>query len=543
MDSMPKEGAPRPLYSSAPDYTENFPPALKPAEKWTPPKGFMTAAVVSYLPAYFYTRYVLFSPDYRWSMLAFAVVYLIEVELLCRIHKRPDSAESTFWMVCWLVQSAAMMVFDAHAGTLYGLQWLAWHATAVYWTVCRSGMLCAGQSGLWTPFDLLMGVTVLPWRDFLLRARTLAHGGAGLLHRAGANSRKALGGLFSAAVAAAVCIFAWGQLAGVDATFARLGEGVFQWLHNLLALDTVMVFILSLPVGAWLFGLIGGSLSHTRPPFPEKTLNAGLAALPRLPVSTGYLVPGALCAVYALFFGVQAVEFLSAAGQGLSAQAASDFAVTGFWELCRILLLDFVVLAVLRLFGARPLRQAGSQRRLMTVFCVFGFLFAALAASKLGAYILLYGPTPQRVLSGWFLAVLLVWCGLAVLWLFRQIPAARMAVLVLAGSFSMLCCADIESFCLQQNIDRWQTGTIQTVDEDLFYTCGVPYNDRVSRYAVSALNEAGWFTGRSASEIGEIYYDLSGCTAGTCYLDLPDGRLALHFSDNVCTGTQVVPEE
>lgn len=543
MDSMPKEGASRPLYSSAPDYREIYPSALKSVEQWTPPKGFVTAAVVSYLPAYFYTRYVLFSLDYRWSMLAFALVYLIGVELLCRIHKRSDSAESTFWMVCWLVQSAAVMVFDTHAGTLWVLQWLAWHATAVYWTVCRSGMLCAGQSGLWTPFDLLMGVTVLPWRDFLLRARTLAHGAGSLMHRAGGSSRKVLGGLFSVAAALVVCVFAWGQLAGVDATFARLGEGLFLWIHDLFALDTVILFILSLPVGAWLFGLIGGSLRLTRPPVSLETLNAGLAALPRLPVSTGYLVPGALCVVYALFFGVQAAEFLSAAGRGLTAQAASDFAVTGFWELCRILLLDFVVLAVLRLFGARPLRQKGSQRRLMTVFCLFGFLFAALAASKLGAYILLYGPTPQRVLSGWFLAVLLVWCVLAVLWLFRQIPAARIGVLVLAGSFSMLCCADIESFCLQQNIDRWQAGVIQTVDEDLFQNCGVPYNDRVSRYAAAALDEAGWFTGRGASEIGEIYYNLGDCAAGTCYLDLPDGKLALTFSGGICTGTQVIPEE
>lgn len=543
MDSMPKEGAPRPLYSSAPDYRENFLPTAKPAAKWTQPRGFLLLAVFSYLPAYFYTRCILFGAQPRWEMLLFAAVYVIGVELLSRSQKRPDSAESNFWMVCWLVQSAAVMVFSIHAGTISALQWLAWHATAVYWTMCRTGMLCAGQSGLWTPVDLLAGVTVLPWRDFLLRARTLAHGAGSLLHRAGGSRRKALGGLFSAVVAVIACLFAWEQLAGVDATFARLGAGVFGWLNNLLSFETVPILILSLPVGAWLFGLIGGGLRRTQPPITAEALNAGLAALPRLPVSTGYLVPGALCVVYALFFGVQAAEFFSAAGQGLSAQAASDFAVTGFWGLCRILVLDFVVFAAVGLFGARPLRQAGSQRRLMLLFGVFGFLFAALAAAKLGTYILLYGPTPQRVLSGWFLAVLLVWCALAVVWLFRRIPAARIAVLVLAGSFTMLCCADIEGFCIRQNIDRYQAGTIQTVDADLFRVCGVPHNDRVSRFAAAALNEADWFTGRDSTEIGGLYYDISGCTVGTCYLDLPDGRLALHFSHNVCTGTEVLPEE
>lgn len=542
MDSMPKEGAARPLYSSAPDYTQNYLTA-KPKERWTPPRGFVLTAVCSYLPAYLYTRYILFGATKdRWTMLLFAVVYLIGVELLSRSQKRPDSAESGFWMVCWLVQSAALMIFPDHAGSIYLLQWLAWHATAVYWTMCRTGMLCAGQSGLWTPVDLLMGVTVLPWRDFLLRARTLAHGGSNVLRRVGGDRRRALGGVFSAVMALAVCVFAWEQLAGVDETFARLGQGLFGWLDGLLSPDTVLIFVLSLPVGAWLFGLIGGGLRHREAPLTAQALDTGLASLPRLPVSTGYLVPGALCGVYGLFFAVQAYEFFTAAGQGLTAQAASDFAVTGFWELCRILLLDFVVFVALRLFGARPLRQPGSQRRLMLVFGGFGFLFAALAAAKLGTYILLYGPTPQRVLSGWFLAVLLVWCVLAVLWLMRPVPAARIAVLVLAGSFSMLCCADIEGFCVRENIDRYQAGVIDTVDTDLLVQCGVPYNDRISAFAARALDEAGWFDGRTGEEIARMYGDAYWITDGTFSIVLDDGQLELTFSHGVCTGTEIVRE-
>ena len=70
----------------------------------------------------------------------------------------------------------------------------------------------------------------------------------------------------------------------------------------------------------------------------------------------------------------------------------------------------------------------------------------------------------------------------------------------------------------------------------------MPYEDRLSRFAAAALYEADWFTGRSSTDIGEVYYDVVGCTTGTCYLDLPDGRLALHFSGNVCTGTEVLPE-
>ena len=98
---------------------------------------------------------------------------------------------------------------------------------------------------------------------------------------------------------------------------------------------------------------------------------------------------------------MQAGEWFAAAPLGLSAPDAAAFAVDGFWELQKILLLNFGVLAGVHFLGRAPLPKA-----LAAVFCGFGLAFAALAAGKLAVYVVLYGLTPRRVIAGWFLGVL-----------------------------------------------------------------------------------------------------------------------------------------
>ena len=108
------------------------------------------------------------------------------------------------------------------------------------------------------------------------------------------------------------------------------------------------------PSGPGCSGWSAGALRRTRPPLAEGDVYRALGRAPRLPALTGQLAVGGLCAVYALFFAVQAAEFLPALGAPLAPQQVSRFAVEGFWQLCRILLLDFAVLAAVHFFGRAP---------------------------------------------------------------------------------------------------------------------------------------------------------------------------------------------
>ena len=146
------------------------------------------------------------------------------------------------------------------------------------------------------------------------------------------------------------------------------------------------------------------SLRRQEAPWTGERFFKALEPLRVLPSVTANIAVGALCVVYGLFFALQALEWLAAAPLGLTAPQASSFAVDGFWELLRILLLNFCILAAVRFLGRRPLPRA-----LALLFCLFGVAFAELAGAKLTVYIRLYAFTPRRVVAGWFLCVLAVW--------------------------------------------------------------------------------------------------------------------------------------
>lgn len=490
MNHSPKEGALRPL---------QFPvPKNQPQPPTTPKNGAcLAAALGSYPLAYLYIHGIWMADHdrfWRGGVLVFALLFVAGVEGLARAWKRRGVPHSGFWALCWLGQSAAMAVLGLHVEPLGPWQILVWHITAIYWVLCRTGMLAAGGTGSLLPLDGMAGVFLLPWGGFCLRGQTLWRALRDQRARRPAGSaRRVVDAALSALLAVALAGVACTWLAAAEPHFAALVKDfgrLFDW--HWVDASLVTYFVFSLPVGAWLYGLVANSLRRAAPPVPQARFYAWLATAPRLPAAAGVLVPGALCAVYALFFGVQVTVFAAAlrAPGSISAPTAAQFAVDGFWELCRILLLDLTVLAVLYFFGATPLGQKGPRRALLTLFCTFGVAFALLAGAKLGAYIGLYGPTPRRVLSGWFLGVLLVWCLLAGLRLFFRLRAARIGVVALALSFTVLCCLPVEQFCVAQNLERYESGQTDAPDWELLRVCY--YQSEALRKDVTVrLAEAG----------------------------------------------------
>ncbi|WP_455502137.1 DUF4153 domain-containing protein, partial [Gemmiger sp.] len=386
----------------------------------------MLFALLMYPLAYLYIRGVMFPQWYPgWGMAVFAVLFILYTELAARRARCTAAKETPLWAVCWLALSTAMPLYGYQPEPLGTWQWPVWHLFAVWYVLARCGMLAQGRSGSLVVLDGLAGLLRLPFGNFFLWAKTLFAAAKTALHgRTGA--RRILRAAATALLTLALCAVAWGLLAAADANFAALGKRVSDWwdslFDNVRLVDTGMYLLLSLPVGAWLYGLVFGSLRRTEPPTTAARCTAVLEKGRLLPRVTAVAAVTALCGVYALFFAVQAGEWFAAAPLGLSAPDAAAFAVDGFWELLKILLLNFAVLAGVHFFGRAPLPKA-----LAAVFCGFGLAFAALAAGKLVVYMDLYGLTPRRFVAGWFLFVLGVWAVLALVRVFKAIPAAHIA--------------------------------------------------------------------------------------------------------------------
>ena len=541
MTELPKEGAGRPLYESA--------PKIAPA---VPAAPYVWAALASYPLAWLYVKKLLFLNLFEgFWLLIFAVLFLAGVEVLARALHRPAGKETPLWAGCWLVLSVVMPLWG-YQNTLSDWQMLVWHLFAVWFVLARCGMLAQGYTGSLCFLDALAGLLVLPFGNFFRRIGTIAAGIASLgRHRV--RLRQTGVAAVTAALTLLLCGTAWGLLSAADPNFAAVGQQVQRWLATLLdgptVVENLFVFLLSLPVGAWLYGLVAGALRRQTPPCTGERFYAALEPLRVLPAVTANTVVGALCAIYGLFFILQALEWLAAAPLGLTAPQASTFAVDGFWELLRILLLDFCVLAAVRFLGRRPL-----PRMLAALFCLFGIAFAALAGAKLAVYVRLYAFTPRRVVAGWFLCVLAVWAVLLLVRVFRVIPAARVGLAVLAVSFVLLSCVDLESRVVQWNIGRYKAGVDAELDLDVLQDCGLNSwyrydtsgwnrDGRVVRYT-GWLIDSGWFRDRSAAEITELY-DISGETgAHKLTADLGQSELHLTFDDAWrCTAVSLTAEE
>ena len=435
----------------------------------------MLYAVLMYPLAYLYIRGILFPQGFPgWGMPIFAALFILYTELAARSAHRTAAKETPIWAGCWLALSVAMPLFGYQPEPLGLWQESVWYLFAVWYVLARCGMLAQGHSGSLILVDAAAGLFALPFGNFFLRLRTVwAAVRRGLHGRTGA--RRLLRGLVTAVVTLALCGAAWSLLAAADANFAALGQRVSDWWRDILnhvgLVDTLMCILLSLPVGAWLYGLVFGSLRRTEPPEPAAKCAAALAKSRVVPGITATVAVAALCGVYALFFALQAGEWLAAAPLGLSAPDAAAFAVDGFWELLKILLLDFAVLAGVHFFG-----RAALPRPLAAVFCGFGIAFAALAGAKLVTYMDLYGLTPRRVVAGWFLGVLAVWAVLALVRVFKAIPAAHIAILVLAVSFTVLSCVDMKQRIIDENLARYEAGVDAELDWGVLWECGYQEN-------------------------------------------------------------------
>lgn len=490
-----QEGGPRPLCSRVPKM-QNFWP-------W--------AAAFSYPLAYFYLRCILLweAGRYRgWAMTAFAVLFMLTVDSAARVCSCRAVRETPLWGICWLVLSAALAV-TGHFSELALWQELAWHLLAVWFVMARCGVLAQGYTGILVPLDVLTGCITLPFGHFWARIHTVLAALRGLVVKK-IRAKKWLAALGTLLLTLALCSFAAAQLAAADVHFAALGTRIAALLQNLWSgrlLSQLFYIVLSLPVGAWLFGLVSGAARRGTPPCSGPDFYKALAPYKRLPRLSGSVVTGALSVLYGMFFALQLAEWVSAlGGPGLTAPEASAFAVDGFWELMRIQLLDIAVLAGVHFFAKRPLPKA-----LTALFCGFGVAFALLTAAKLAVYIRLYGFTPRRVAAGWFLGVLLVWAILLLVRVFRPIPAARIGIAVLAVSFVVLSCADADRRIADATLTRWEQGADSSLDIGVLAACGATqYGGEEKEPLLLAVTQRlvqdGWFVNRDIYDIYDLYF-------------------------------------
>ena len=417
-----------------------------------------------------------FSAGYFGRNLAVFTVFYVAAVLAYNLEKgKKLTTESVFW-ACVVV---GIGVPGAFWSIMPGLQVLALIAAAAYWTLTASGRLLEeGKTSSWIFFDLWNAGVFVPFSNFCCQLRVLLGGGRsgtgtgeikgevpeGKAGAAGTGSRLryAAGIGCGLLLAIPVLMIVLPLLSSADARFeAILGNlGIYLSEHFLV---TLIRILFSLPVSAYLFGLVYGSINgrYTDRIDREKVMAAGEKAR-LLPDAAFYTALGILCLVYVIFIWLQA-EYLFSAFAGIRPEGFTyaEYARRGFFELCAISFFNLFFLLCASLFSEHRMKENKGLRILNMILSVLTLLLIATAMSKLAMYIDVYGLTVNRILPQTFMIWMTVVYAALILRQWKVFPVAKICIMTGAVLFVLLCVVPVEDCVQAYNIWARNMGLIQ----------------------------------------------------------------------------------
>ena len=384
----------------------------------------LLAALAMYPLAWCYIRF--FGDPLRFWI--FALGFAAMAEWLLRGVRR--SRESPVWLGC-LTAVLLGLVLQDRLSPVYSFVWepeqsrLFAHGFAVWWVLSRGGLLLEGETGHLLPLDALDGFVVFPFKNFFLRIRTLL---ASLWQLRGRRTKPATLAWSLAALVLALVLLREAALllTAADSGFAALLAGWERLLRLRLFRDLDPGdFLLSLPVGAWLFGLLAGGAREDRGRLRQRAaaVTEKLGTLRRVPEALWTALLALFALLYLLFFFVQGRYLFGAFTRTLpEGFIVSQYARQGFFELCRVMAVNLLLLWLVARLSRRGVRENRPLLLACTLLLAESMLFAAVAFSKLALYISCFGFTPLRLQSCWGVSVLLAACLAALysLWTGRK---------------------------------------------------------------------------------------------------------------------------
>lgn len=408
-------------------------PAAAPKPPFTATYTEFWAALAMYALAWIW-----FSIDEPAWLPVFVAGFVALTELLHRQTAR--ARESWFWLGCVLVLTAAVSLQRCNAWDGIGLPLLYLHIFAVWWVLSRSGRLIEGESGRLLPLDALHGFIVFPFKHFFLRIRCIA---CKLRRRDGeerpVNFDAIVWSLIAVVFAALLFAKAVQLLTTADKGFGTLLEDFTGWLS--IEFNWTKL-ILSLPVGACAFGLIAGSGREDPEALRKKgeRFDAWLGTLRQVPPLLFAVLTAIFALLYLAFFVLQGRYLFGAFTRTLpEGFIVSEYARQGFFELCKVMAVNFVLLWLAARLAMQPLRERKLLRACAAVLLAESLLFAVVAASKLGLYIDCFGFTPLRLQSFWLVTVLAAGCVCSLITLFTGKKSFRAWMFFGAATLCLLC--------------------------------------------------------------------------------------------------------
>ena len=382
--------------------------------------------------------------DFNLRFFIFTLAFIGITELTAIKFNKARNKESIFWLITLILLSIlwCMRTFESE-GAFSPFLLLFLHCNAAYYVLMRMEMTAEGKTGPMVFFDFISAFIITPFSNFLLRIIVFVNAFKNRSFKL--NKKKHLPVLITVIITLILVAFASSLLSNVDTGFAGLTNGVFNLLPNFEFIFAdyqiyriITRFILSIPVGAFLMGLIGGSAIKNEPEFKKENIVNGLENYRHIPRFAVITILASLSAIYIVFFIFQIQTIIPVIGSdSFTAPEASRLAVKGFYELIKILMLNFSVLGVFFFFAPESFAEFKDNRVkfFATIFAITGICFAILDYFKLYLYVANYGFTSRRLVACWFLLVMFTAAVLMLIRLYKKFEGIRYIAVLFIVSF------------------------------------------------------------------------------------------------------------
>lgn len=349
-------------------------------------------AIATYIFGHFYASLLVI----YFAFTKLAAFYIVIVETSAYFIHKERTKESILWATFLLFQGI-LLGFD-RSFEFEKLVFL--HATVIYYTLCRFQKLSLPNTSETILLDFFQGWIIQPFSHIFAR---MIHIIKYILTHIRSKQIKTI--LFSIIILIPLVLFALGQLSAIDQNFSALTNSLFRLIFNELISMNFYRIIWSIPVGAYLFGLISSCILSEKPFISYDGCREFFLKKKVIPLISLRITTFVLLALYLAFFIFQLSD-LPTVLAAPTAQSSCEYAVRGFWNFFRIMGLNIVLILALN-FLIR--KEDTSSTKIDTYILLFTTIcFNLLACLKLGLYFFTYGYTERRVIALWLLVAIFI---------------------------------------------------------------------------------------------------------------------------------------
>ncbi len=354
--------------------------------------------------------------------------------------------------------------------------------------------------------DFIKAIFVLPFVSFTSWFMALFFG----RNKSGKFMLKILIGIVVTIVPTALILL----LLSYDSSFTDLLKNIFDF-DSFDIFNHIVSLIFAVPVSAYVFSLyVSSNDSKCSNILTANGVKAKMPVIQIAPVVTVLTAVLPILAVYVVFFISQWQYYIS----GFTGELPKDFSYAGyaregFFQLCIVSVINLVILVFISLLMRR---KEGKRPYILNVvsivFSVFTLVLISTAMAKMYMYIDCYGLTPLRVYASWFMAVLtLVFVLIIVKQFYKKLRLVVISLTALVLMFSVLSLSNVDSFIAKYNVDRYLSGSLETVDVNaLYYNLGDSAIPQLVRLADILDEENGTDIAKVKAPVyDDMYYDLA----------------------------------